>query len=96
LRVIGELPDENPPDTGPALGMPMPANPDGDPLSEQMALLLRSGAARSIRRGAGAISFAYDNGGDHRTYVVDAESYRPLRLTSTSPGGARLTARFVT
>ena len=47
------------------------------------------------------ISFAYNNalpgrGAAHWSYVVDAHSYQPVRLSTTSPDGSRTTARFVT
>jgi hypothetical protein len=95
---------KNSPGAGPALGTPMPAN-DGDPLRKQMIELLRSGDARAVKRsradGHAAISFAYENplpdgSAVQWRYVVDAETYQPLRLTSVSPDGARLTARFET
>jgi hypothetical protein len=92
----------NPPDSGPALGTPMPAT-DGDPLAEQMARILRSGEAHAVSRssagGRAVIRFAYTNplpqgGAVKWNYVVDADSYRPLRLTATSPDGSRTETRF--
>lgn len=89
---------------GPALGTPMAAG-DGDPLAEQMSGLLRSGKAQAVSRstagGRRVIRFAYENalpgGGAVRwTYVVDAETYRPVELTSASPDGSRVTTRFET
>jgi hypothetical protein len=90
----------NPPDGGPALGTPEPAA-DGDPLAEQMADLLRSGRARAVSRAGATIRFAYDDplpgGGSVKwTYVVDATSYRPIRLTTASLDGSRVAVRFGT
>jgi hypothetical protein len=90
----------NPPAGGPALGTPMPAR-DGDPLAAEMAQLLRSSDPRSVSRSGGAIRFASDNrwpDGEvvRWTYVVDAKTFRPLRLTTASPGGTRVTTRFAT
>jgi hypothetical protein len=92
----------NPPETAPALGTPMPAT-DGDPLAEQMAHFLRSGDAHAVSRssadGRAVIRFAYTNplpegGAVKWSYVVDADSYRPLRLTATSPDGSRVETDF--
>lgn len=94
----------NAPDAGPAVGTPMPAN-DGDPRREQLVRLLRSGDARAVRRstagGRAVIRFAYQNalpegGAVEWTYVVDAKTYQPMRLTTNSPDGSRVTARFET
>jgi hypothetical protein len=94
----------NPPDAGPALGTPMPAT-DGDPLAQQMAQLLRSGHARAVTRstagGRAVIRFAYidavpGGGAVKWSYVVDADSYRPVRLTATSADGSRVETRFDT
>ncbi len=88
----------NPRAGGPALGTPMPAT-DGDPLRAQMANLLRSRDAHAVRRSGSLIRFAYtnplpDGGAVEWTYVVDAKSYRPLRLTAADPDGSRTTTRF--
>ncbi len=88
----------NPPENGPALGTPMPAT-DGDPLRAQMAELLRSRDARAVTRTGTLIRFAYtnplpDGGAVEWTYVVDAKTYQPLRLTAVSPDGSRTTTRF--
>lgn len=94
----------NPPEAGPALGTPMPAR-DGDPLREQLVQLLRSGDARAVRGstagGRAVIRFAYRNplpeGGDVQwTYVANAKTYQPMRLTSTSPDGWRIAVRYET
>jgi hypothetical protein len=94
----------NAPDGGPALGTPMPAA-DGDPLREQMVELLRSRDARAVSRstagGREVIRFAYedalpDGQAVAWTYVVDAGTYEPIRLTSASPDGSRVTTLFRT
>jgi hypothetical protein len=94
----------NPPEAGPALGTPMPSR-DGDPLREQLVQLLRSGDARAVRRstagGHAVIRFAYQNplpdgGATNWTYVVNAMTYQPMRLTSTSPDGWRIAVRYET
>ena len=94
----------NPPQDGLALGTPMPAE-DGDPLRGQLVQLLRSADAHTVTRstvGARAVlRFGYENlRPDGRaidwTYVVDAETYQPIRMTSTSPDGSRSTVRFHT
>jgi hypothetical protein len=89
----------NPP-AGPALGTPVAAG-DGDPLADQMASLLRSGAARAVNRAGDTIRFAYSNPlpdgeAEAWTYVVDARSYEPRRLTVEDPDGSRMTTRFET
>jgi hypothetical protein len=76
----------------------MPAT-DGDPLRAQMAELLRSRDARAVTRTGTLIRFAYtnplpDGGAVEWTYVVDAKTYQPLRLTAVSPDGSRTTTRF--
>ncbi|HKO26738.1 MAG TPA: hypothetical protein VJU80_04710, partial [Solirubrobacteraceae bacterium] len=94
----------NPPAGAPALATPMPAS-DGDPLVTELVDILRSGDAHAVRRytigGRAVISFAYDNpvpghGVAHWTYVVDAGTYQPLRLSTTSPDGLRTTEQFLT
>jgi hypothetical protein len=94
----------NPPDGGPAVGTPMPAA-DGDPLRDQIVELLRSGDARALSRstagGRAVFRFEYENtlpDGEavEWTYVVDAETYQPIRITSSSPDGSRVTTRFET
>jgi hypothetical protein len=94
----------NPPAGAPALGTPVPAG-DGDPLVTELKDILRSGDVRAVQRstigGRAVISFADDNpvpGGGvvHWTYVVDAASYEPLSLSTTSPDGSRSTEQFLT
>jgi hypothetical protein len=90
----------NPPDAGPSLGTPAPAG-DGDPLRRQMANLLRSGDARIISRSRAVVRFAYENPlPDGRavkwTYVINARTYEPIRLTAASPDGSRVTTQFQT
>ncbi len=94
----------NPPQGGPALGTPMPAN-DGDPLREQLLSLLRSGDARGVTRstanGRAVVRFRYANalpegGAVQWTYLVDGETYEPIRLVSDPPDGPRVETRFDT
>jgi hypothetical protein len=92
----------NPPSSGPALGTPMPAT-EGDPLRTQLIELLRSGGARdateTTRGQRRVIRFKFDNvwpdGSIVRwTYVVDAGTYEPILLTTSTADGARTTTRF--
>jgi hypothetical protein len=94
----------NPPAGAPTLGTPMPAG-DGDPLVTALNDILRSGDAHAVQHatigGRAVISFADDNpvpggGAVHWTYVVDADSYQPVSLSTTSPDGSRSTERFLT
>jgi hypothetical protein len=92
----------NPPTSGPALGTPMPAT-EGDPLRTQLLELLRSDDARDAKettRGRRrVIRFSLDNmwpdGSVTKwSYVVDAGTYRPILLTTSTADGARTTTRF--
>jgi hypothetical protein len=92
----------NPPRSGPALGTPMPAT-EGDPLRAQLLELLRSDEARdateTTRGRRRVIRFRLDDvwpdGNVVRwTYVVDARTYAPIVLTTSTPDGARTTTRF--
>jgi hypothetical protein len=92
----------NPPSSGAALGTPMPAT-EGDPLRAQLRELLRSDDARDVtettRGGRRVVRFELDDAGPgghavEWTYVVDADSYEPIALTTATPDGARTTTRF--
>jgi hypothetical protein len=91
-----------PPDSGPALGTPAPAV-EGDPLQAQIVELLRSPGARELTRrkvdGHDSIRFVFRNrtpegGFVVWTYLIDASSFRPLRMVVEAPGGSRSTIRF--
>jgi hypothetical protein len=93
-----------PPASGPALGTPVQAA-EGDPLQTQIADLLRSPGASEPTRvtvdGRDAIRFAFRNRTPDGavvawTYVVDASSFRPLRIQIQDPGGSRAQIRFAT
>lgn len=89
----------NPPSAGAALGTPMPAT-DGDPLRRQLLELLRSDDARDVteatRGERRVVRFAFDDvgSGARWTYVVDARTYAPVVLTTSTADGARTTTRF--
>jgi len=92
----------NPPSSGPALGTPMPAT-DGDPLSSQLLELLRSEDAHDVTETTHGqrrvIRFRFDNAWPDGSvvrwrYVVDARTYEPILLSTSTADGAKTTTRF--
>jgi len=92
----------NPPSSGPALGTPMAAS-DGDPLRTQLLELLHSADARDVtettRGQRRVIRLQFDNmwpdGSVVKwTYIVDAGTYEPILLATSTADGARTTTRF--